>query len=105
MNHVLKPSTNDFVLVCFDDILIYGKNREEHLQHIRTILEVLRTNNLFLNAKKCGFLVEEFIFLGFVISAQGVSVDFKKVQAVKHWLVPSNVKEVKSFHDLATFYK
>lgn len=105
MNKGLKLFTNDFIVIYFVDILIYSKHKENHLQHVRTILEALRTNKLFLNFKKRDFLTDKLIFLGFVINAQGVSIDPKKFLVVQEWPIPTNVHEVRSSHGLATFYR
>ena len=79
MNTVLRPYIGKFVVVYFDDILIFSKGREEHLQHLRMILGVLRREKLYANLKKCRFMQESLVFLGFVISADGVKMDPEKV--------------------------
>lgn len=60
LNQVLKPFSNEFVVVCFDDILIFSKHKDEHLQHLRAILEALRSNKLFLIFKNCEFITDIF---------------------------------------------
>jgi hypothetical protein len=68
MNHVLRPFLSHFVVVYFDDILIYSKDEDEHLGHIREVLRVLKENKLYVNLKKCVFLQTRLLFLGFVIT-------------------------------------
>jgi hypothetical protein len=105
MNTVLRPYIGKFVVVYFDDILIFSKGREEHLQHLRMILGVLRREKLYANLKKCRFMQESLVFLGFVISADGVKMDPEKVRAILEWPSPRSITEVRSFHGLATFYR
>jgi len=105
MNQVLRPFLSNFVVVYFDDILIYSKNEEEHLEHVKMVLDVLKDNELYVNLKKCVFLQTRLVFLGFVISSEGIQVDDSKVEAIKGWSTPTNISEVRSFHGLATFYR
>ena len=105
MNHVLRRFIGQFVVVYFDDILIYSKNLDEHVLHIQAVLSVLRENQLFANLKKCTFCVESVIFLGFVVSSKGIQVDKSKVEAIVSWPTPRTVSEVRSFHGLASFYR
>ncbi|XP_027158001.1 uncharacterized protein LOC113759619 [Coffea eugenioides] len=105
MNHVLRPFLGKFVVVYFDDILIYSKSYNEHLEHIRAVMDVLRREQLYANLKKCNFYTNELVFLGFVISAQGMKVDDQKVKAIQEWPTPRSVGDVRSFHGLAGFYR
>lgn len=75
MNEVMRPFLRRSVLVFFDDILIYSKTWSEHLHHLRAVLMVLRSNNLFLKQSKCVFGEEQESYLGHVISAAGVAMD------------------------------
>ena len=105
MNHVLKDLIGKFVVVYFDDILVYSKNLNEHLEHLRAVLDILRKEKLYANLKKCSFCLDRIVFLGFVVSAQGVEVDEEKVSAIKNWPTPKSVSEVRSFHGFASFYR
>ena len=105
MNHVLRAFIGKFVVVYFDDILIYSKTLEEHVDHLHVVFNVLRENKLYANLKKCSFCLEFVVFLGFVISSKGISVDEEKVKAIREWPIPKNANEVRSFHGLASFYR
>ena len=102
MNQVLKPFLDKFVVIYFDDILIYSSSETEHQ---REVFAVLQTNALYINLKKCNFMTTSLIFLGFVVSSQGIHVDEEKVRAIRDWPVPKSATEERSFHGLATFYQ
>ncbi|KAH0712202.1 hypothetical protein KY289_008161 [Solanum tuberosum] len=74
MNHVFKDFHGKFIVVYFDDILIFSQNLDEHLEHLKQVFEVLRNQRLFANLKKCTFCVDPVVFLGFVVSSKGVEV-------------------------------
>ena len=88
MNDVLQPFLRRFVLVFFDDILIYSPSWSEHLQHVRLVLDALRANGLHLKRSKCAFGSRSVAYLGHVISAEGVAMDTAKVEAVPSWPEP-----------------
>ncbi|KAK1614770.1 hypothetical protein QYE76_020287 [Lolium multiflorum] len=105
MNHVLREFIGKFVVVYFDDILIYSRNESDHTIHIRHVLQVLRDNKLYGNLEKCTFCKDKVIFLGYVVSKHGVEVDVSKIEAIQNWPTPMNVSQVRSFHGLAGFYR
>ena len=105
MNQVLKPFVGKFVVVYFDDILIYSKNPEEHVDQLWQVLTVLQESQLFLNFKKCSFMTSRLLLLGYVVCSEGIHVDEEKVQAIREWPTVKTVSEVRSFHGLATFYR
>ncbi|OMO51981.1 reverse transcriptase [Corchorus capsularis] len=105
MNHVLRAFIGKFVVVYFDDILVYSQNLDEHVKHLRCVLDVLRVEKLYANLKKCTFCTNKLVFLGFVVSSQGIEVDEEKIKAIKEWPTPTNVGQVRSFHGLAGFYR
>lgn len=105
MNHVLRCFIGHFVVVYFEDILIYSKSLDEHQQHLKSVLEVLRKERLFANLGKCYFGTGHVVFLGFVVGADGLRVDEQKVQAIRDWPIPTIIGEVRSFHGLAGFYR
>ena len=105
MNHVLRVFIGKFVVVYFDDILVYSKSLDEHVEHLRCELFVLRNENLYANFQKCTFCMEKVVFLGFDISGKGIEVDEEKVKEIKEWPTPKSITEVRSFHGLASFYQ
>ena len=105
MNEVLKEYTGKFVIVYLDDILIFNQNKEEHLRHLKLVLETLQKEKLIINMKKCSLLKKELMYLGFVVSEEQLKMDLEKVQAILNWPTPRNVYEVRSFHGLASFYR
>ena len=94
-----------FVVVYFNDILIYSKSLEDHIEHVHFVLGVLRKECLYVNLKKCSFCTHKLVFLGFVVSTKGIEVDEEKVKAIKEWPTPKGAGDVQSFHGLASFYR
>jgi hypothetical protein len=105
MNHVLRAFIGRLVVVYFDDILIYSKNLEERVMHLKSVLEILRKERLFANLKKCTFCTDKLVFLGFVVSKRGIEVDKEKVKSIQEWPTPTTITQVRSFHGLASFYR
>jgi len=105
MNSVMKPFLLKFVLLFFDDILIYSTTWAEHLLHLRAVFEALRQHTLFLKKSKCSFGTEAMGYLGHVISAHGIAMDAEKVQAVLSWPLPKTVRAVRGFLGLAGYYR
>ena len=105
MNDVLQPFLRRFVLVFFDDILIYSLSWSEHLQHVRLVLDALRANGLHLKRSKCAFGSRSVAYLGHVISAEGVAMDTAKVEAVASWSEPHSAQGVRGFLGLAGYYR
>ena len=90
----------------FDDILIYGKNLDDHVFfHLNLVMGVLRKEKLFDNLKKCIFCTDKLVFLGFVMSAQIIEVDEEKIRVIQDWLSPTSVGHACNFHGLASFYR
>jgi hypothetical protein len=84
---------------------VYSTNLDEHIEHLRHVLDVLRCEKLYANFKKCTFCMEKVVFLSYVVSTKGIEVDEKKVKAIKEWPTPKSITKVKSFHGLASFYR
>ncbi|KAH9705011.1 Endonuclease [Citrus sinensis] len=105
MNRVFHPYLDRFVIVFIDDILVYSRSQEDHEEHLRTVLQTLRQKQLYAKFSKCEFWLDKVVFLGHVISAEGIYVDPQKIEAVVNWERPTNVTEVRSFLGLAGYYR
>jgi hypothetical protein len=104
MNEVLRAFIGLFVVVYFDDILIYIKSIEEHLEHLHAVFDALRAACLFGNMEKCTFCTQHVSFLGYVVTPQGIEVDSSMVEAIQDWPTPTTVTQIWSFLGLAGFY-
>jgi hypothetical protein len=105
MNNVLNKFLHIFVLVFIDDILIYSKKREEHEEHIRLVLQVLREHQLYAKLRKCDFFQNQVHYLGHVISEEGVAVDPDKIRSIMEWPTQKDVSNIRSFMGLAGYYR
>jgi hypothetical protein len=105
MNDVLSPYLRRFVLIFFDDILIYSSSWAEHLQHMAIIFNELRAHHLHLKRSKCSFGTTFVAYLGHVISAEGVTMDADKVAAVAAWPTPQSPQALRGFLGLAGYYQ
>jgi hypothetical protein len=105
MNLVFMLELDKFVVVFIDDILIYSKNKEEHVEHLRIVLTRLREHQLYAKFSKYAFWLEEIQFLGHVLSAKGIAVDPNKVKDILEWKSPTTLHQVKSFLALASLYR
>lgn len=105
MSRVLEGLVGSICFVYIDDIVVYGSTLEEHNYNLAVVLQRLSKNKLKVKASKCHFLKEEIVYLGFVISKDGVKMDQKKVQAIKNLVEPTDTKQLKSFLGMAGFYR
>ena len=105
MNKVFMEYFRKFVLVFFDDILVYSKDMKEHLQHVKIVLDILRSNRLYAKKSKCSFGVLQVEYLGHIISGDGVSTDPAKVKAVMDWPIPTTLKSLGGFLGLTGYYR
>ena len=96
---------DQFVIVFFDDILIYSKSQEEHEEHLRIVLQILREGKLHAKLKKCEFWLNQVVFLGHVISKDGITMDPNKIEVMVIWDRPTNVSEVRSFLVLVGYHE
>lgn len=105
MNHVFQPYLRRFVLVFFDDILVYRNEWEDHVLHLDHVLNVLQEHRFLVNQKKCSFRSKEMEYLGHVISENGVAVDPEKIKSVLECSTPHNVRGVMGFLGLTGYYR
>jgi hypothetical protein len=105
MNEVLRSFIGKFVVVYFDDILIYSRSLDEHIEHLRAVFGALREARLFANLGKCTFSTDRVAFLGYVVTPQDIEVDEVKIKAVKSWPIPATLTQLRSFLGLAGFYR
>ena len=105
MNDVFRPLLNKCVVVYLDDILVYSKNLEEHHEQLRQVLDLLRKHKLYAKISKCDFAKTSVEFLGHVVSADGLAVDPHKIETIRSWTPPTNLKQLQSFLGLANYYR
>jgi len=91
INHITDPYLDKFVAVYLDDILIYSKNKDEHIEHVRQVLATLEENHLSAKVSKCEFHKSEIDFLGHVFSTEGVKIEPKKIASLKEWPISINI--------------
>ena len=105
MDSVLGDLIGKHCLLYLDDIFIFSDNAEEHLGHIQSVFERLRTAGFTLNSKKCHFGLSEVKMLGCIINGQGIATVPAKVELIKNLLTPRSVKEIRSFVWSCLFYR
>ncbi|GJV78676.1 ty3-gypsy retrotransposon protein [Tanacetum coccineum] len=105
MNRLFSPYLRKFVIVFFDDILVYSTTLSSHLEHLECVFRCLQEHQFYVKRSKCVFGTGELEYLGHIISARGVQVDPKKVSAVGDWPVPKNQRQVRGFLGLAGYYR
>ncbi|GIM11516.1 hypothetical protein Vretimale_14990, partial [Volvox reticuliferus] len=105
MNNIFKDKINKYTLVYLDDLLVFSKTPEEHLIHLRDVLETLRQHKLFASPEKSTFNKPELLFLGHIISQDGIKVDPAKTKAITDWPTPTNLTQLRSFLGLANYFR
>ncbi|GJW50404.1 putative reverse transcriptase domain-containing protein [Tanacetum coccineum] len=105
MNRVWKPYLDKFMIVFIDDILIYSKNKQEHKEHLKLILKLLKKEELYAKFSKCEFWIPKVHFLSHVINSQGIHVDPAKIESIKDWASPKTPMEIRQFLGLAGYYR
>jgi hypothetical protein len=105
MNSIFTPCLRKFVLVFFDDILIYSQTEEEHCRHLTTVLAILQSNQLKAKMSKCTFFAPQVEYLGHIISGRGVATDPSKIQDILEWESPTIVTQLRGFLGLTGYYR
>ena len=105
MTRLLRAFIGKFVVVYFDDILIYSRTKKDHLNHLKQVCQALRQDSLYANLKKYEFMTHRVVFLGFIVTNEDVSTDLEKVRSIVEWPTPQSIHDIRSFHGLATFYR
>jgi hypothetical protein len=105
MNHVFRPFLRHFVLVFFDDILIYIKTWKDYLTHVDQVLSLLAQHQFFLKQSKCAFGASEVEYLGHLVGKDGVRVDPKNIEAMQDWPHPKTLKSLRGFLGLTGYYR
>ena len=102
---VLRDLLDVVCVVYIDDILIFSRSQEEHDEHVKLVLDRLRSAGLFANAKKCSFDQSEVEYLGFLLGTQGIKMNPHKLDTIADWPPPASIKDVQSFLGFTNFYR
>jgi Reverse transcriptase (RNA-dependent DNA polymerase) len=105
MNEVLRPYLDEFCFAYLDDILVYSKTEEEHIQHLRSVLNKLRNHRLYDKLSKCELFKSSLLYLGHHISASGIGVEEKKIMAIRNWVRHRILVNLQSFLGLCNYYR
>lgn len=105
MNRVRRPYLDKSVIVFIDDILVYSKNAEDHVRHLREVLGTLREEKLYAKSSKCEFWLREVQFLGHIVGKERINVDPTKIESIKKWESPKTPTEIRGFLGLAGYYR
>ncbi|GJW02807.1 putative reverse transcriptase domain-containing protein [Tanacetum coccineum] len=105
MNRVCKPYLDKFVIVFIDDILIYSESKQEHEEHLKLILELLKKEELYAKFLKCEFWIPKVQFLSHVIDSQGIHMDPAKIESIKDWASSKTPTEIRQFLGLVGYYR
>ena len=105
MNGVFKPFLRKFVLVFFNDVLIYSDSLQSHWQHLEAVFTTMKQHQMYLKESKCSFAQPKVEYLGHDISAEGVETDPRKIEVISKWSVPKTIKELRSFLGLTGYYR
>ncbi|GBG60905.1 hypothetical protein CBR_g16025 [Chara braunii] len=104
MNDIFRDILEEYVLVYLDDILVYSRTLEDHLRHLRDVLQRLCKHGFYAKLSNCHFAQRKVDFLGHHVSDQGLHMDDAKITAIAKWPIPTSVKELRSFLGLTSYY-
>ena len=102
---IFSDAIGNFVYIYLDDIIIFSKELKSHISNVRYVLSNLIKNGLFVKLTKCDFHVKKTVFLGFVISSEGLAMDKDKIKSILEWPIPKNIKDLQGFLGLCNFYR
>lgn len=105
MNSIFRQHLRHFIIVFFDDILVYSRTMEAHIKHLTITFQVLLDHHFVLKLSKCSFAQTQVEYLGHIVSGKGVEPVASKIEAIQNWPVPHSTKAVRSFLGLAGFYR
>lgn len=105
MNSVFYDYLDEFVVVYIDDLLVFSKDEKEHIKHLELVLARLKEHQIYVGKSTCEFMKESVEVLGFNVSNKGISIDKKRISAVKEWPKPKSVSEIRSFIGLMQFFR
>ncbi|VDI33759.1 Hypothetical predicted protein [Mytilus galloprovincialis] len=105
METVLHGLTFKFCLIYLDDIIVFSKTFEDHVQHLTAVFERLKNAGLKLHPKKCTFAKRQIKYLGHIVSSDGILPDPDKISAIKDYPIPKRLKDVRAFLGLSGYYR
>ena len=105
MNNILSNYLDKFVVVVINDILIYSKNKQEHKEHLKIIMQVLREQQLYAKFSKCDLFKDMIQYLRHIVSKDEISFDLDKIKAITEWSVPKKVTDIISFMGITGYYR
>ena len=105
MNEVMGEYLNDFVVVYIDDIMVYSRTFEKHIEHLKKVFRKLQEANLMVKFRKCKFCEQNIEFLGHIVGRDGLQVDPKKIEKMRNLPPPTNITELRSAIGLFTYYR
>lgn len=105
MNSILSKYLRNFVLVFFDDILVYSKTETEHRRHLRTVLQIIRLHSLKARLSKCSFGTSQVEYLGHIISGSCLATDPSKIKEILSWHTSTTIKQLRGFLGLTGYYR
>jgi hypothetical protein len=105
MNHIFRGQLRNYLLVFFDDILIYSRTWAKHLAHLEEVLGIMQAQSLYAKESKCKFIMIELLYLGHIICEHGVQVHQEKIRVILDWPTPKNLTELKGFFGLCNYYR
>jgi hypothetical protein len=105
MQHIFNDAVFQILLIYLDDIIVYSKTLDEHLERLDVVFSRLSEHRLKLSPKMCHFFQEEIGYLGYVVSAKGICTSPEKIRVVKDWPMPNTLKDLRSFLGFASYYR